>query len=326
MKPIRLTSLSAGISCAALLAAACGAADDPSPEPVGQRINAICVDESQESDAGTEPDDGWECDEKLVVECGSGETHDAGADGAGGAAGADAGAGGAAGADSGAGGADSGAAGADSGAGGSDADDDEMVKSERAPFTLRVPTELIEQPCDDVKLHVPTRIITTAVGTSDVVVEAKPISGGNAKEICDAEVEVVDTTPPKATSRNVVLWPPNHRMQRIAPEDCVTIEDACDEDVDVWFTAMSSDEPANAKGDGNHEPDLMLADGCRAVDVRAERSGKGNGRVYSLRWHAVDDAGNAAEGVCQVTVPHDQSGSAAVDDGPAYTMDLTCED
>ncbi|HIJ54290.1 MAG TPA: hypothetical protein HPP66_14240 [Planctomycetes bacterium] len=43
-----------------------------------------------------------------------------------------------------------------------------------------------------------------------------------------------------------------------------------------------------------------------APSLRAERSGTGNNRVYTITYRAVDDCGNAAVRSATVTVPHDQ--------------------
>ena len=84
------------------------------------------------------------------------------------------------------------------------------------------------------------------------------------------------------------------------------MKDRCDgEDLEVTFLYAISDEPVNDKGDGNTEPDIILE--CDRVQLRAERQGPSNGRVYRLGWTAVDEAGNAPEEIeeCIVVVPHD---------------------
>ncbi|MBW1907032.1 MAG: hypothetical protein JRJ24_17370, partial [Deltaproteobacteria bacterium] len=88
----------------------------------------------------------------------------------------------------------------------------------------------------------------------------------------------------------------------------------------------SSDEPVNDKGDGNTEPDIILS--CDSVELRAERQGGSDGRVYSLEYRAVDDDGNETSGTCTVVVPHDQSGDEAIAQEPAYTIDQEneCDD
>lgn len=144
-------------------------------------------------------------------------------------------------------------------------------------------------------------------------------------ELCTSELVVVDTTPPEAEGLEVAIWPPNHKWHTITAEDCVEVEDACDEEVTVTFLAATSDEPSNSQGDGNTEPDIEM--GCDEVRVRAERQGGGDGRVYTLSWRAEDDAGNSTEGTCTVSVPHDQSGRAAVDSGVAESYESEgCDD
>jgi hypothetical protein len=134
--------------------------------------------------------------------------------------------------------------------------------------------------------------------------------------LCETTLTVQDKEFPEGNDEAIELWPPNHKFHTISGEDCV--QDLCDEDLDVTFLSATSDEPVNDKGDGNTDPDIILE--CDSVQLRAERQGGSNGRVYTLAWRAVDDSGNASDGECIVTVPHDQSGEAAVDDGPAYEL------
>tara|TARA_B100001750_G_C15415659_1_gene550130 strand:- start:101 stop:880 length:780 start_codon:yes stop_codon:yes gene_type:complete len=145
-----------------------------------------------------------------------------------------------------------------------------------------------------------------AYGTTEVEVSA------DGTPVCLATIEVVDTLPPEVFTRTPgELWPPNHRMVTVSAADCLTVTDACDTDVEVFFTGVESDEPMNDVGDGNHEPDMELI-ACDQVALRAERQGPEDGRVYTLHWQAVDDAGHSVEGTCEVPVPHDQSGRPAV--------------
>ena len=158
------------------------------------------------------------------------------------------------------------------------------------------------------------------LGTHDIVVTANAsgVDAGTVEVLCEATLTVEDTVPPEAIDEMVELWPPNHKFHTISGEDCV--RDACDGELEVTFLSASSDEPVNDKGDGNTEPDIILD--CERVQLRSERQGGGNGRIYTLAWKAVDDAGNQTEGECVVAVPHDQSGRAAVDDGAAYEIAL----
>jgi hypothetical protein len=138
---------------------------------------------------------------------------------------------------------------------------------------------------------------------------------------CTATLEIIDEDAPTFELEEVNLWPPNHKMHDIHLLDCVEIYD-CDPEWDARIIAVSSDEPENANGDGNHEPDIVPVD-AQTVSLRSERQGGSNGRVYTIDFEVVDGTGNTAEGTCWVSVAHDQSGDAAIDDGPAHTVEWT---
>jgi hypothetical protein len=166
------------------------------------------------------------------------------------------------------------------------------------------------------------------VGMHDIVIRAEVNDGSDdpGTVLCEAKLTVEDSEAPEAVDEPIELWPPNHKFHTIEGADCV--KDRCDgEELDVTFSYASSDEPVNAKGDGNTEPDIILE--CDRVQVRSERQGPSNGRVYRLGWHAVDEAGNETDGECVVHVPHDQSGREVIDDGAAYQLTLDeseCDD
>jgi len=66
----------------------------------------------------------------------------------------------------------------------------------------------------------------------------------------------------------------------------------------------TSNEPENGLGDGDTAPDIAISGG--SVQLRAERSGTGSGRLYTLTATVTDVAGNSATATASVTVPHDQ--------------------
>jgi chitinase len=87
--------------------------------------------------------------------------------------------------------------------------------------------------------------------------------------------------------------------------------------VTITVTNVTQDEPVNAKGDGSTSPDAVIEAG--AASVRAERSGKGNGRVYEVSFKAEDGKGGSCIGKVTVGVPHSmQVGLTAIDDGQLY--------
>ena len=131
-------------------------------------------------------------------------------------------------------------------------------------------------------------------------------NGGTASDQVYITV-IEDTTPPviafslDATS----LWPPNHEMVLVASG--VSASDLCDE-TPVLSIEVISNEEANGKGDGNTESDSDVVDngdGTYDVYVRAERSGKGDGRVYTIAVTATDASGNSAMVEGTVEVQHD---------------------
>ncbi len=115
-------------------------------------------------------------------------------------------------------------------------------------------------------------------------------------------VTVVDTTPPTISVAGVPtdLWPANHKMVRFFP--VVTVSDACDPSPTVTLKVTSS-EPDDGTGDGNTSGDIVIHSPTD-VELRAERSGNGPGRTYTLVWTATDDSGNFKNFTAVVTVPH----------------------
>lgn len=109
------------------------------------------------------------------------------------------------------------------------------------------------------------------------------------------------------------LWPANHTMKP------VTIGGVTDPDGDAvafTITSITQDEPVSGKGAGNTSPDASGV-GTGSASVRAERSGKGDGRVYEIHFLADDGKGGTCLGSARVGVPHSKS-CEAVDSGQAY--------
>jgi hypothetical protein len=123
---------------------------------------------------------------------------------------------------------------------------------------------------------------------------------------CDTRIRVVDTQPPRilsATANPAVLWPPNHKMQRVLIS--IDARDACDPDAVCALTGIDSDESDRSWWNWKDQPDDARIVGPRTVELRAERSGFGDGRVYTVRFECTDKtAGNVSRGSVQVSVPH----------------------
>jgi endo-1,4-beta-xylanase len=123
------------------------------------------------------------------------------------------------------------------------------------------------------------------------------------------EVTVVDTTPPSlsVSADPSVLWPANHKLVTIVVS--VAVSDDCDQNPVVRLVSIESNEPDDARGDGHTEPDIVgasLGTDDREFRLRAERSGRGDGRVYTITYSAEDSYGNTVFAQTTVTVPKSQ--------------------
>jgi hypothetical protein len=143
-------------------------------------------------------------------------------------------------------------------------------------------------------------------------------------------VNVVDTIAPTLTLKNVSisLWPPNHKYKTINLTDLVlSASDSCDGGIDindVVISKVTSDETENGNGDGNTTNDIIIAANCKSVQLRVERDGGGDGRVYTITFRVRDASGNTTTKTAKVTVPENQSGGAVVDSGAHYTVNGNC--
>ena len=146
---------------------------------------------------------------------------------------------------------------------------------------------------------------------------------------CTFKVTVTDDEAPTITTvGSASLWPPNHQYVTFNLSDLVTsVSDNCDSSIgveDVVITTVTSDEPENTAGDGNTLNDIVIAGDCQSVQLRSERIGSSNGRVYTITVQVTDSNGNTSTATIKVNVPHSQNGSAAVDDGVHYTVAGLC--
>lgn len=146
---------------------------------------------------------------------------------------------------------------------------------------------------------------TFPLGNTTVSCTATDGSGNSAS--CTTPVNVVDTTPPiiaSVTPSPNSLWPPNHEMVPVSV--AVAVSDICDAAPSCHIISVSSNEPVNGLGDGNTAPDWQIT-GALTVNLRAERSGEGNGRVYTIAVQCTDASGNnSATQTAAVTVPHNK--------------------
>jgi hypothetical protein len=155
----------------------------------------------------------------------------------------------------------------------------------------------------------PTSYPSLADGSHTFQVQARD-AAGNIDPTPASFTWRVDRTPP-AVSCNVSpnqLWPPNHQLVPVSVT--VTATDAASMGpVAVTLLSVMSTEPENGLGDGDTAGDIQgwsIGTNDQSGQLRAERAGGGNGRVYTFTYRATDTAGNSATTTCTVTVPHNR--------------------
>ncbi|HEX7183446.1 MAG TPA: PKD domain-containing protein, partial [Thermoanaerobaculia bacterium] len=148
-----------------------------------------------------------------------------------------------------------------------------------------------------------TATVTLTPGVHTITLTVDDGQGGTDSD--EVVVTVVDTTPPAIAGLSVtpgVLWPPNHKMRPVAVS--ASASDACDPAPPACqLVSVASNEPVDGLGDGDTAPDWIIT-GAMTANLRAERSGTGTGRIYTLAVSCRDAAGNAASGSTGVAVPH----------------------
>jgi hypothetical protein len=113
-----------------------------------------------------------------------------------------------------------------------------------------------------------------------------------------------------------VLWAPDHKL---LPVHIVGVTDP-DGNATVKILGVTQDEPTNGLGDGDTAIDAIIThnpSGDDTVQLRAERSGKGDGRVYKVHFRASDFEGGS-DGYVRVVVPKSKKTDVAIDSGQNF--------
>ena len=100
-----------------------------------------------------------------------------------------------------------------------------------------------------------------------------------------------------------VLWPANHKYVNV--EATVRVSDNFDPNPTVELVSVVSNEPDDGEDDGNTTNDIVIVDDFH-FKLRAERSGIGTGRVYTITYKVTDACGNFSIATVTVTVPLSQ--------------------
>jgi hypothetical protein len=149
-----------------------------------------------------------------------------------------------------------------------------------------------------------------ALGTTPVLLTVTDPSGAASE--ATGSVLVVDTTAPAIEGLVLVgpaSRPPNHKMFGVTVN--YDQHDNCDGASCV--VTVTSNEPGDREDrkdlDGTSDddkkgPDIVIVD-AHHVQLRAERSGRGDGRAYTITVTCTDAAGNVTVKSAQVVIPHD---------------------
>jgi hypothetical protein len=146
----------------------------------------------------------------------------------------------------------------------------------------------------------PTLSMALPPGAHVIILTVDDGNGGHASDTI--VVTVLDTTPPtirSATATPSVLQRANHEMVPVVVT--VSAADACNTAVACRIVSVTSNEPVDGTGGGSGQ-DWEIT-GALTLKLRAERSGKGTGRVYTITVACTDASGNSATSVVVVTVP-----------------------
>jgi uncharacterized repeat protein (TIGR01451 family) len=135
-------------------------------------------------------------------------------------------------------------------------------------------------------------------------------NGANNEATQDTRVVQASLDCSKASATPNRLWPPNHKFVLVTLPS-FTVNGST---VNLTVTGVRQDEPLNGTGDGDTSPDAKAGPQANKVYLRAERSGKGDGRVYRISFTGANGNGGTCSGTVKVTVPHDNGPKGAAKD------------
>lgn len=135
------------------------------------------------------------------------------------------------------------------------------------------------------------------VGVTNVTLTVTDNHGASSH--CTGTVTVTSTTPSPTvctlTATPNSIWPPNHKMIPVTITGTAT--GSCNA-ASCRIMSVSSNEKT--------EPGDWVITGNLTLSLRAERSGKGSGRIYTITVQCTDAKGNVSTSTVTVTVAHDQ--------------------
>jgi hypothetical protein len=139
------------------------------------------------------------------------------------------------------------------------------------------------------------------IGMTPVTTTARRLD--SSFDSCIFNITVKDVQFPVLSNPTVdksSLWPPEHQMIPITVSYT-----ASDNDSVACSLSVTSNEAINGLGDGDTAPDWDITDDHH-LSLRAERSGKGSGRTYTIKVTCADPSGNTVFKTTTVKVPKSQ--------------------
>ena len=116
-------------------------------------------------------------------------------------------------------------------------------------------------------------------------------------------LKVCELVPPtiEVTVTPDTLWSSNHKYVEV--EATVSVWDNWDQYPTIILISVTSNEPDNGEGDGNTVDDIVIVDDFHFL-LRAERTGLGTGRIYTITYEVTDACGNSTIQSATVSVPN----------------------
>lgn len=135
---------------------------------------------------------------------------------------------------------------------------------------------------------------------------------------CDAVAPALDVSVTPDT-----LWAPDH--QYVTVQATVSVSDNFDAAPALTLLSVTANEVDDDTGDGSTANDIVIVDDF-TFELRAERAGHGDGRVYAITYQATDGCGNSATATAQVSVAHDSGKDSVEDNGTDPVQDADAQE
>lgn len=148
----------------------------------------------------------------------------------------------------------------------------------------------------------PAATVFSQDGSNQLVSGSCQDLAGNSATATVQGINIDKTAPTVSCSANpAVLWPPNHELVPI--NVTVAVSDSLSGPAGFTLNSVTSNEPDSGQGDIHG---FVIGTASTNGQLRAERLGSGDGRVYTIGYTGIDRAGNPTTCNTNVSVPHDQ--------------------